>query len=248
VVRTIKYFVFSALLSCCNATAADGPASIIDGDTLEIEGETIDLYGVDAPEDTQFCKAESGLLWPCGQRAASNLSDYIGKAKVSCRPKQSRGGSPVAVCFKGRQDLGAWLVSNGWAVAYTRDTKDYVETERLARSWRHNLWAGEFTLPWEWRSGVRTAADRITNPWQLGKPPVSGSIPSRRECVIKGNIDIEGKRLYYMPGTSSYASVSINFLQGERLFCTEEEAREAGWRKAHRSDPLNVIPVKRQEP
>ena len=53
--------------------------------------------------------------------------------------------------------------------------------------------------------------------------------------VIKGNVSpTTGERIYRMPGQKSYSSTSINSGFGERLFCSEEEARAAGWRKAKR--------------
>lgn len=49
-------------------------------------------------------------------------------------------------------------------------------------------------------------------------------------CLIKGNINSEGARIYHLPGSSSYAGTRIDETRGERWFGTEEEARDAGWR------------------
>ncbi|MGO4440202.1 sunset domain-containing protein [Rhizobium sp. RAF56] len=52
-------------------------------------------------------------------------------------------------------------------------------------------------------------------------------------CDIKGNISIDsGERIYHVPGQEHYAVTKISPEYGERWFCTEEEARTAGWRKA----------------
>ena len=51
-------------------------------------------------------------------------------------------------------------------------------------------------------------------------------------CVIKGNISSSGERIYHLPGQRYYDKTLINGLQGERWFCTEQEAIAAGWRKA----------------
>ena len=50
----------------------------------------------------------------------------------------------------------------------------------------------------------------------------------------KGNISREGKRIYHLPAGRYYAPTRIDESKGERWFCTEEEAYEAGWRKLHR--------------
>lgn len=52
-------------------------------------------------------------------------------------------------------------------------------------------------------------------------------------CTIKGNISIEtGERIYHVPGQQYYDATRISRQHGERWFCSEAEARKAGWRKA----------------
>lgn len=54
-------------------------------------------------------------------------------------------------------------------------------------------------------------------------------------CDIKGNISIgSGERIYHVRGQYDYASTNIRHDYGERWFCSEEDARAAGWRKAGR--------------
>lgn len=47
---------------------------------------------------------------------------------------------------------------------------------------------------------------------------------------VKGNINSRGDRIYHAPGMSSYCATKIDESKGERWFCSEEEARAAGWR------------------
>ena len=49
-------------------------------------------------------------------------------------------------------------------------------------------------------------------------------------CVIKGNINSKGDKIYHVPGMSSYGATKIDESKGERWFCSEEEAIQAGWR------------------
>jgi hypothetical protein len=51
-------------------------------------------------------------------------------------------------------------------------------------------------------------------------------------CTIKGNIGVTGKRIYHVPGQEYYAATRIDWFRGERWFCSEQAAREAGWRKS----------------
>lgn len=52
------------------------------------------------------------------------------------------------------------------------------------------------------------------------------------ECNIKGNVNTRGERIYHVPGQKYYDETRISESHGERWFCTEEEARAAGWRRA----------------
>src|SRR5438874_5398102 len=102
------------------ASAADlaGQASIIDGDTIEIHGQRIRLFGIDAPEHDQLCEAV-GSQYRCGQQAALALADQIGSKTVDCAPRDvDQYGRIVAVCSAGGEDLNAWMVRQGWALAY----------------------------------------------------------------------------------------------------------------------------------
>ena len=52
-------------------------------------------------------------------------------------------------------------------------------------------------------------------------------------CDIKGNISINtGERIYHVPGQRHYQETRISPQYGERWFCTEAEARRAGWRRS----------------
>ena len=50
------------------------------------------------------------------------------------------------------------------------------------------------------------------------------------ECVIKGNINRRGDRIYHTLESPHYAGTKINTAGGERWFCSVEEAEMAGWR------------------
>lgn len=56
---------------------------------------------------------------------------------------------------------------------------------------------------------------------------------SRGNCAIKGNISINtGERIYHVPGQKYYQETRISPQHGERWFCSESEARSAGWRRS----------------
>ncbi len=56
------------------------------------------------------------------------------------------------------EDMGAWMVQQGLALAYRRYLLDYVDEEADAQTAQRGIWAGEFVKPWEWRRGKRLGA------------------------------------------------------------------------------------------
>ena len=135
-----------------------GEARIIDGDTVEISGERIRLHGIDAPESRQTCSVV-GEEWRCGESATLALVDETTGQPLTCKGnKRDRYGRLIAVCYSGTEDLNAWMVREGWAVAYRRYSKDYVDEEAEARAAGRGVWRGDFMLPWKWRQAPQQAA------------------------------------------------------------------------------------------
>jgi endonuclease YncB( thermonuclease family) len=131
----------------------DGNAIVIDGDTIEIHGKRIRLDPIDAPESRQTCLDATETPYRCGQKSAFALADMIGRGVVSCQPKgRDRYKRIIAVCFRGDTNLNAWMVSQGWAVAFRKYGNDYISQEDEARLARRGMWAGSFDMPWDWRS------------------------------------------------------------------------------------------------
>ncbi len=144
---------------CLLATPAladmTGVASVLDGDTLEIHGQRIRFHGIDAPESRQLCRLD-GKPWQCGKDAANALAEKIGRRPVTCKDLgRDRYNRMVAKCIVAGEDLEAWMVTNGWALAYRRFSLDYVDAEADARAARRGIWASAFVKPWEWRRGKR---------------------------------------------------------------------------------------------
>jgi endonuclease YncB( thermonuclease family) len=195
-----------------------GVASVIDGDTIEIHGTRIRLYGIDAPESTQLCQRQDRTRWRCGQQAALALQDHIGRSTVTCVKRDTdRYGRVVGQCTVGGADINAWLAANGWAVAYRHYAMDYVDEEQAARAAGIGIWSGAFVMPWDWRRGQRLETTMAA--------PADG-------CRIKANINRRGERIYHIPGGRDYDRTRIDESTGERWFCTEAEARAAGWRRS----------------
>jgi endonuclease YncB( thermonuclease family) len=128
-----------------------GIASVIEGDILEIRGQRIRLDGIDAPEPAQVCRLD-GKPWMCGKAAAEALAHKIGGRPVSCEDLgRDPHGRILARCTVDGEDLGQWMLSNGWAVSHYLYSYEYSRAEQQAKSARRGIWASTFEKPWEWR-------------------------------------------------------------------------------------------------
>jgi endonuclease YncB( thermonuclease family) len=205
--------------ACTPQERITGRPSIVDGDSFEIGTVGVRLFGVDAPEGRQSC-TRGGREWSCGDAAARELRRIVGSRDVTCERRDvDTYGRIVATCRVGTTDLGAAIVRAGFAVAYRRFSDAYLDEEREARSARRGVWAGEFTPPEEYRRDERPAQRAQAEP------------TGRRDgCSIKGNINARGEKIYHARDSGSYEETEIDESRGERWFCTESEARSAGWR------------------
>jgi endonuclease YncB( thermonuclease family) len=129
-----------------------GIPRVIDGDTIVINGTRIRLFGIDAPESKQSCTS-AGKAYECGTASKNALVEKIGSAPVRCAVKRKdMYGRSVAICkLEEGLDLNAWLVKEGWAVAYSRYSQAYVPLEAQAQEERKGIWSGNFENPEKWR-------------------------------------------------------------------------------------------------
>lgn len=137
--------------SSSNQEVLVGIPKITDGDTIRIGNTRIRFHGIDAPEVRQKCEM-NGRQWNCGEAATKALTDVIRDKEVSCSKRDvDRYKRIIAVCRVGSLELNAWMVENGWAVAYRRYSKDYINDEQKAKIGRRGIWRGTFEMPWNWR-------------------------------------------------------------------------------------------------
>tara|TARA_A100001037_G_scaffold300747_1_gene328879 strand:+ start:3424 stop:4167 length:744 start_codon:yes stop_codon:yes gene_type:complete len=198
-----------------------GPAYVIDGDTIKLKNKRIRLHGIDAPERKQWCLKNS-KKYRCGEKATGALKEKIGVAEINCKEMNTdRYKRIIAICRIGTLNLNKWMVRKGWALAYLKYSRDYEYDEKVARNTKAGLWGGNFVKPWHWRRGIRlNNKKRETRDESL--------------CKIKGNIGRGKKLIYHLPNGKYYALTKIDEMKGERWFCSEKEATEAGWRKSQR--------------
>lgn len=129
--------------------------------------------------------------------------------------------------------------------------KSYSVDGRVLRSGSANLSASGLKQQDNDVLIIRDAAlaarfeSRFERLWEAAKPlQKSGNLLAAKEspkgppspsstCAIKGNVNAKGERIYHLPGSRLYSRVAMTG-QDERWFCSEQEAKAAGWRPARR--------------
>ncbi len=242
------------------AGASAGPlyavAGVVDGDTINVRiggaKHTIRIIGVDTPE-----LHKPGYAEQCyAQRAASRMQSLVQSKQV----RLQADGSQADVDQYGRllrhvllpdgTSVALMLIREGLGREYTFDRpyngqRAYRAAEATAKAAGTGLWRACGGYP----SLVRTATAApkpATTPRTSAPPsPPKKTTPSPPKkttppptaatggaCVIKGNINSKGEKIYHLPKSHSYDATKINTAKGERWFCTEPQAKAAGWRAA----------------
>jgi endonuclease YncB( thermonuclease family) len=120
-------------------------AVVLDDASMLVRGRLVRLYGLYFPDNRQFCR---GNILParCGNRAAVALDQKISKF-VRCEPiVQYDDGSIGAQCwtnyskFNQGEDLGAYLISMGLALAGPDAPYEYHALERIALARGLGVW------------------------------------------------------------------------------------------------------------
>ena len=189
--------------------------SVTDGDTIRVryQGRStpVRLIGLNAPEvNPRQCY---------GTQATSRMKQLTRSGTVYIKADSSQGNRDKYnrllrhVYTPGGTSTAVKMIEGGYAREYTYNRRyagqaAHLRVQSSARSAKRGLWGSCAVTP-------------------KPKPPTTTS-----SCTIKGNISSSGERIYHVPGGRSYNVTKIDTSKGERWFCTEKQAVNAGWRKA----------------
>lgn len=143
-ILSLVYFI----LSICGVSYAEEFSSyafINDDGTLRINKKTVHLYGIHIPQTSTNCRSNQRPAF-CGQRAALALEFKI-KGFVRCEViEENPDGSIIGWCranysnFNEGDDLSAYLLERGWAVALPDAPIEYQTLEKIAQSRGMGVW------------------------------------------------------------------------------------------------------------
>ena len=152
--KIIYILIFSFFLSTI-LIASEKKIQVIDGDTIHIGKLKYRFFGIDAPEIKQICKKDNTKI-QCGVIAKSVLKNKIADKIPECIVKdKDRYQRLVAECFIGKESLSRFMVRQGYAVAYSQYSKDFIEDEKYAKENKLGIWSMNFQMPSEYRKSLR---------------------------------------------------------------------------------------------
>ena len=199
---------------------------VIDGDTIEIEGgQRVRYIGIDTPETVDPRKPVQCF----GVEASNKNKGLVSGKRVRLEKDVSetdKYGRLLRYVYIGDTFVNLELVKQGYAYAssYPPDVKyqnQFTDAQRLAKKQNKGLWG---SCP------VSTPTPTSQAPVTTTTTPQATQQPS--SCNIKGNISSSGEKIYHVVGCASYNATKIDEARGEKWFCNEQEALDAGWRKA----------------
>lgn len=202
-----------------DASIVEGRGVALAGDRLRVSGKVLVLDGIEAPDAEQTCTKESGTTWRCGQDAREDLGDTLRKRRVRCEITEAlESGLVKGRCLQDGKDVAAALVEKGSVFAEAGFFASYSSIEAAAREARLGIWDGTPLRPSAWRDAV----------WAEAQAKAPGG------CPIKARAS-SGSKTYVVPWSRDYDGVRIDLARGDRWFCSEDEAKSAGWKPRSRS-------------
>ncbi len=202
---------------------------VIDGDTIElIGGRRVRYIGINTPETVDPRKPVE-----CFGKEASNENKILVDRKSVRLEKDAsetdRYGRLLRYVYVDNIMVNDYLVRQGFghSYSYPPDVKyqnQFLQAQQEAEKNNRGLWAG----------CVNGNTSNASNPSKAGNTENTNTanMSGVNGCTIKGNVSASGEKIYHLPSCDSYDKTSIDEGRGERWFCKEEEAGNAGWRKA----------------
>ena len=219
------YFVIIFITACSGAN--DGRISaevirVIDGDTIEVlldgKEETVRFLLIDTPETRH---PQLGVQ-PYGQEASAFVHDLLQGETVELEfdgSERDKYGRLLMYVYIDGESVQEMLLRKGLArVAYvyppnTKYVDRYREIQAEAQKKAIGIWSIENYVQ---EDGFQSEFVEQEN--------VQSS-----DCNIKGNLSSSGDKIYHVPGGAHY-----EVTKPEQWFCSEEEAKAAGFRPAQR--------------
>ncbi len=147
----IRYFLLIAISNLILIFSHAQEIIVTDGDTIKIDGERIRFTGIDAPELNQKC-SKNEMDIACGELSKEKVETLIFGQEVNCVSEgKDQYGRTLAECFVGTISISSYLVKEGYAFAYRKYSKKFIQDEEFAKMNNNGMWDTKFIFPWDFR-------------------------------------------------------------------------------------------------
>ena len=141
-----RFYLIALFFLLCYS--AEAKVRVINGNNLEIDGMRFFLEGMDAPKYKQQCLNRHGEEYRCGKAAIKYLEKIVQGKEVRCDLlRVDKYERAMSVCYAGEANVALEMIKAGWAVAYDRGNKAFVEAEQEAKAAQKGMWQGKFMRP-----------------------------------------------------------------------------------------------------
>jgi len=177
---------------------------VIDGDTILLDGKVKLRLRQIDAPELEFC-------W--GEESKQYLDELLTDKYIEIKEKTlDQQGRDMALVYVDGKLVNEMMLANGMA-RYHSDSTTAREDLKTAQETAKTNNLGLFSIK------CYQQDENIENP----------------KCNIKANIDKNtGEKVYYVPGCVQYKTTIVEKDLGESWYCSEKEAKEAGFRKSER--------------
>lgn len=249
VLPSMRWLILILAIFVASQSFAASPI-VRDGGTIDLADVTYRLDGIDAPALDQMCIDDHADTWACGVDARDQLAKLIGGHEVRCEDLGQDGTYKkwhVGICTVDGEttSLNQLLVRQGFALNFEASARGlFKQDEADAKDGRRGLWRGCFVAPREFRGGrkdggllggaCRADKDREIREVLFPREP---AMPSG--CSVKGKFALRAHvtgnvGVYHLQACRSYPALTLP----DRWFCSEDDAKAAGFRKAYNCRPI----------
>jgi micrococcal nuclease len=223
----------ATVTTALNGSVSYEVSKVIDGDTIDVSiggvTERVRMIGVNTPETVDPRKPVECFGVEASKQAKSLMTGkrVVLEADATQGERDTYGRLLRYVFLEDGTNVNLLMIKSGFAYEYTYNLpykyqKEFKEAQSEASTGKIGLW-GDVCQ----ETSVQTSNDTDASEAVPVVAPVSDS-----SCVIKGNISTKNEKIFHVPGCGSYSKTVIDESEGERWFCSEQEALNAGWRKA----------------
>jgi endonuclease YncB( thermonuclease family) len=138
--RVVLAAIGLALVSAPAGADLSSWARVLDDGSLSVGGTHVRLQGVSIPPTDRLCN-QPDMPATCAPRAVLQLVRKVGAEFVRCQDLgRDAGNAMLGRCSVLGEDLGGWMILNGWAMAGQEAPFEYVQWERLAERRGLGIW------------------------------------------------------------------------------------------------------------